>query len=188
MKKWNVLVTLLSVFALSACAGIGTSPKGLEAPIEKASIALMADVKSGGYQLVDAEELNKWLTEKKDLVLIDTPGLASADLDEAAGLARFFAAREDIDTHLVLTASMKSTDLTRVIDAYERFRPRRLLFTRLDETGSFGPILNEAVRTGKPLSFFATGQRIPEDLEAASQDKLVGLVTAGADSEALSAA
>ena len=126
--------------------------------------------------------------KSKDLVLIDTPGLSAADMDHGADLARFLATREDIDTHLVLTASMKSADLTRMIDAYERFRPQHLLFTRLDETGSFGPIFNEAVRTGKPLSFFATGQRIPEDLEAASREKLIGLVTAGGSGEALSAA
>ena len=65
---------------------------------------------------------------------------------------------------------MKSADLSRVVDAFEIFRPQRLLFTKLDETGSFGPILNEAARTGKPLSFFTTGQRIPEDLEAASRE------------------
>ncbi|MDA8124117.1 MAG: rhodanese-like domain-containing protein [Deltaproteobacteria bacterium] len=72
MKKWNGFVVLLSVLALAACAGVGTSPKGLEAPIEKASLTLMADVKAGGYPLVDTETLNKWLTEKKALVLIDT--------------------------------------------------------------------------------------------------------------------
>jgi thiosulfate/3-mercaptopyruvate sulfurtransferase len=72
MKRWNVSVALLSVLALAACAGVGTSPKGLEAPIEKASITLMADVKNGGYQLVDSESLNKWLSEKKGMILIDT--------------------------------------------------------------------------------------------------------------------
>jgi rhodanese-related sulfurtransferase len=71
MRKWSVSVALLSLFILYACAGIGTSPKGLEAPIEKASMTLVADVK-GGYQLIDAEALNKWLTEKKELILIDT--------------------------------------------------------------------------------------------------------------------
>jgi flagellar biosynthesis protein FlhF len=49
----------------------------------------------------------------------------------------------------------------------------------LDETTSFGPILAEGVRTGKPISFFATGQRIPEDLEAASRSRLSELVLAG---------
>ena len=72
MKKCFVFVALLSVFTLTACTGIGTSPKGLESPIEKASITLVADVNSGGYQLVGAETLNKWLTEKKQVVLIDT--------------------------------------------------------------------------------------------------------------------
>jgi flagellar biosynthesis protein FlhF len=60
-----------------------------------------------------------------------------------------------------------------VIDAYEIFRPRRLLFTKLDETNSLGPIFNEAVRTRKPLSFFNAGQRIPEDLETASHRRLI---------------
>ncbi len=72
MKKWIVPVALLSVLALSACAGIGTSPKGLESPIEKASMTLVTDAKSGGYQLIGAEALNKWLTEKKDVIVIDT--------------------------------------------------------------------------------------------------------------------
>ena len=115
----------------------------------------------------------------KDLIFIDTPGLAAGDLGDSAGLAHFLSNRSDVDTQLVLSSSMKSVDLTRVVDSFEIFRPQRLLFTKLDETGSFGPILNEAVRTGKPLSFFTTGQRIPEDLEAASRSRLVELILAG---------
>jgi thiosulfate/3-mercaptopyruvate sulfurtransferase len=72
IKKRIVLAALLSVFTLTACAGIGTSPKGLETPIEKASMTLVTDVKSGGYQLIGAEALNKWLTDKKNVILIDT--------------------------------------------------------------------------------------------------------------------
>jgi thiosulfate/3-mercaptopyruvate sulfurtransferase len=72
MKKYFVAIVLLSVFTLAACAGIGTSPKGLEAPIEKASMKLVTDVKDGGYKLIGTEELNKWLTDKKNLILIDT--------------------------------------------------------------------------------------------------------------------
>jgi flagellar biosynthesis protein FlhF len=73
---------------------------------------------------------------------------------------------------------MKSADLSRVVDSFGIFRPQRLLFTRLDETATFGSIFNEAARTGKPLSFFANGQRIPEDLEAASRNRLSELILA----------
>ena len=74
---------------------------------------------------------------------------------------------------------MKAADLSRMVDAFEIFRPQHLLFTKLDETGSYGPIFSEAARTGKPLSFFTAGQRIPEDLEAASPERLLDLVLAG---------
>jgi flagellar biosynthesis protein FlhF len=112
----------------------------------------------------------------KPLILIDTPGFSLADMDGAADLARAFSARSEIDVHLVLSASMKSADLTRVVDAFEIFRPSKLLFTRLDETGSFGPIFCEAARTRKALSFLGTGQRIPEDLAPAGRGLLIDLI------------
>jgi flagellar biosynthesis protein FlhF len=124
----------------------------------------------------------------KEVILIDTAGLALADLDSSAALARLLATRKDIDRQLVLSASMKPADLTRVIDAYEIFRPRRLLFTKLDETNSLGPIFNEAVRTRKPLSFFTAGQRIPEDLETATHRRLIETILGSRPAEALSAA
>lgn len=108
----------------------------------------------------------------KDLILIDTPGYGSREMDHAADLARFLAGRRDIDTHLVLTASMKSADLGRVAAQYEIFRPANLLFTRLDETGSVGPLFSLAARTGKALSFLGTGQQIPEDLEPAVAERM----------------
>jgi flagellar biosynthesis protein FlhF len=109
----------------------------------------------------------------KDLILIDTPGLGFAELPDHGSLAQFLSTRTDIDRHLVLSSSMKSADLSRVIDAFEIFRPQHLLFTRLDETVSPGGIINEAARTRKPLSLLATGQRIPEDLEAATLARLI---------------
>ncbi len=124
----------------------------------------------------------------KDLILIDTPGLAFEDMDHGLPLARYLAGRGDIDTHLVLSSSMKPADLSRVVDSFEAFQPRRLIFTRLDETSSFGPIFNEAARTGKPLSFFGCGQRIPEDLETASKARVSEMVLTGRAMRARSAA
>jgi flagellar biosynthesis protein FlhF len=109
-----------------------------------------------------------------DLVFIDTPGLSRRDMDE--DLASAIAARPEIDTHLVLPASMRTRDMHRAAEQYSVFRPNKLLFTRLDETHTFGPILSQSVRLGIPVSFLSSGQRIPEDLEAATADGLLGLV------------
>jgi len=124
----------------------------------------------------------------KDLILIDTPGFGPADMEADCGLARFLSTRTDIDTQLVLSSSMKPADVTRMVDRFEIFRPQRLLFTRLDETESVGPIFNEAARTRKPLSFFANGQRIPEDLEAVTWDRLVERLLGAPASQAASVA
>jgi flagellar biosynthesis protein FlhF len=128
----------------------------------------------------------------KDLILIDTPGLSHCDLGgesgDASPLARFLRSRPDIDTQLTLPASMKPADAARIVDAYAIFQPQRLIFTRMDETSSFGMILNEASRTGKPVSFFANGQRIPEDIEEATPARITGLVLNGNRPQARAAA
>jgi len=108
------------------------------------------------------------------LILIDTPGLSSAEMDE--GLARAIAELPDVDTHLVLPASMRSRDLRRAAARYSTFNPGKLLFTRLDETETFGPIFNQSARMAIPVSFLSSGQRIPEDIEPASTDRLLGLL------------
>jgi flagellar biosynthesis protein FlhF len=119
----------------------------------------------------------------KDLILIDTPGLSHGEIGgengDASLLARFLRSRADIDTQLAIPASMKPADAARMVDAYAVFQPQRLVFTRMDETSSFGPILNEATRTGKPVSFLTNGQRIPEDIEEATPGKITGLILSG---------
>lgn len=114
---------------------------------------------------------------QKDLILIDTPGLCRSELEAYEDLAQLLANHHPgIDTHLVLSASMRPADLRRVSEQYSIFRPRKLLFTRLDETETFGPILSRSIRMGTPISFFSRGQRIPEDLEPATKDLMLDLI------------
>ncbi|HVN06391.1 MAG TPA: hypothetical protein VMT86_18345 [Bryobacteraceae bacterium] len=110
------------------------------------------------------------------LILIDTPGFGPHDIDRAADLAGFLSSRPGIGTHLVLTASMKSADLTHVAERYEIFRPSSLLFTRVDETSSFGTAFSLSVRRAKPLSFLGTGQVIPDDIDTATKARILSLI------------
>ncbi len=108
----------------------------------------------------------------KELVLVDTPGLARGDMDDAADLAGLIASHPEIDTHLVLPAFMRASDMDRAIAQYSVFGPRTLLFTRVDETGSPEDLVEAAARHGLPLSFLGTGQQIPDDLEPADRNKM----------------
>jgi flagellar biosynthesis protein FlhF len=113
---------------------------------------------------------------QKDLILVDTPGLCRYEMEASEDLARVLAAHPGIDTHLVLPASMRAADLVRVSEQYTIFHPRKLMFTRLDETETFGPILSRSIRMGIPVSFFSRGQRIPEDLEPATVDLVLNMI------------
>jgi flagellar biosynthesis protein FlhF len=113
---------------------------------------------------------------RKDLILVDTPGLCRSEMEACEDLAKLLATHPGLDTHLVLPASMRAADLRRVSEQYSVFQPGKLLFTRMDETETVGPILSLSVRMGKPVSFFSRGQRIPEDLEPATADLLLDLM------------
>jgi flagellar biosynthesis protein FlhF len=123
-------------------------------------------------------ELDRMIEEqyKKDLILIDTPGLGKADMEDAVELAQMIGSDPDIDTHLVLPASMKAEDLARQVDQFRAFHPHKLIFTRMDESSRYGSLLSLAARTGLPVSFLAQGQRIPDDLEPATKEYLLELL------------
>jgi flagellar biosynthesis protein FlhF len=109
----------------------------------------------------------------KNLLLIDTPGLSAGDFEDARDLSGFLGRLAPKELHLVLPASMKRLDMVRCVRHFEDFKPDYLLFTKLDETASFGGAVSLALEIDKPLSFFATGQGIPEDLEAATSERLL---------------
>jgi flagellar biosynthesis protein FlhF len=115
----------------------------------------------------------------KDLVLIDTPGLSRNDGDAREELARMLGSSPRIETQLVLPASMRSLDMRRAIEECDGLTPGKLIFTRLDETRVFGPILNQSARAGKPVSFLSFGQRVPEDLGPATAAGIAGLIVRG---------
>ncbi len=129
-----------------------------------------------GFQAIETPRALAQALEEhraKDLIFIDTPGFGRNEVEDAADLAEAIASHSQIETHLVLSASMKPADMKRIAGQYEAFAPSRLIFTHLDETETFGPLLNLSVKMSKPISFFSRGQQIPEDLEPASREALV---------------
>jgi flagellar biosynthesis protein FlhF len=125
------------------------------------------------------EELPAILSEYSDydLVLIDTAGRSQRHATQIEEL-KALVATVDCEAHLVLAASTNEQDL---IDTARRFagaRVDRIIFSKLDETSRFGALLTVADRTGIPLSFLTTGQKVPEDIEPAEPGKVADLILA----------
>jgi flagellar biosynthesis protein FlhF len=124
-----------------------------------------------GFQPLDSTHaLSQALAEhaNKDLILIDTPGMTASTALAEKETAAFFAARKEIDKHLVLPATASSPTLLGYVNGFHGFAPDKLLFTRLDEIdGRLGPLLETAIESGIPLSYCSTGPSAPDDLEEA---------------------
>ncbi len=112
-----------------------------------------------------------------DLVLIDMPGIGPRDLALAEELGRLLP-QKAVTTHLVLSASTREQELCRITRRLGDLPQLRLLFTKLDETESFGTIFEVAHQTGVPLSYWSIGRRVPGDIEVASSERLAAFLTA----------
>lgn len=112
---------------------------------------------------------------KFDLLLIDTAGRSQHNIAQVGELKSLLEALQ-CETHLVLSAPVKERDMLEAAERFSAARVDRLLFTKLDETTSYGTLLNVADRTGIPLSYLTNGQKVPEDIEPADGAALANLI------------
>lgn len=112
----------------------------------------------------------------KHLVFIDTAGRSPRDREKLMEMKAFLAVNPAIETHLCLSATTRDRELAQAVARFGVLPVSRLLFTKLDESESFGSIVNVHLRDKFPLSYFTTGQRVPEDIETATSHRLAGLV------------
>ncbi len=112
----------------------------------------------------------------KNLILIDTSGRSPRDRAKLLEMKEFLAVNPAIETHLCLSAITRERALAHTINRFGVLPVKKVLFTKLDESESFGSIVNVQLRDKLPLSFFTTGQRVPEDIEAATSARVADLI------------
>ena len=161
--KRKVALVTLDTYRIAAVEQLRLFAKIIGLPVD---IALTAD------------ELEHALARHRDkeIVLIDTAGRSQRDALQMAELTTFFTENQRIGVHLVLSATASMPNLS---DTVARFKPlglASLMFTKLDESTVFGPLLSTALHTQLPMSYFTTGQRVPEDIEVATPERVVDLI------------
>lgn len=111
-----------------------------------------------------------------DLVLIDTTGRSQKDQESLLQLRHMLGAIDGVRNVLMVSATTKDSDMNEVVSRFKMFSPIGLVFSKLDETSVYGCIYNAQKRTGLPLLYFTVGQRVPEDIEKASAERVADLV------------
>ncbi len=104
----------------------------------------------------------------KDIIIIDTPGSGQRNENQIEELKAFSDAIENKLVYLTISASTRYKELIDVVERFGVLSVDSLLVTKTDEALVFGPILNLVYKFKKPLSYLTTGQKVPDDIEAAS--------------------
>jgi flagellar biosynthesis protein FlhF len=115
-----------------------------------------------------AEDMSGILAKYKnaDFVLVDTAGRSPSNDEQLDELKHFIAKTQPDEIHLVLSATTKYFDMIRIIERFGSAVPiNRMIFTKLDETRFYGAFLNLMNNFQIPLSYYAAGQNVPDDLE-----------------------
>jgi flagellar biosynthesis protein FlhF len=79
-------------------------------------------------------------------------------------------------THLVLSATTRDAELYETVGRFTIFHPIGLVLSKLDEASIYGAIYNVSHRAKLPLLYFTTGQRVPEDMEEATRERVASLI------------
>jgi flagellar biosynthesis protein FlhF len=129
------------------------------------------------------DDLDTALAEARGPLLVDTAGRSPADATSREMFA--VLAGRSVRVHLVLPASLSPGEARRAFDRFAEARPARVVLTRLDEVASIGPLVRVLREAQVPLSFFGTGQHVPEDLRRVTPVVLAqGILCADARGEA----
>jgi flagellar biosynthesis protein FlhF len=112
----------------------------------------------------------------KQLILVDTAGVNPHDPEQLKKLELLMAEIEKPHIHLVLSTTTKAGDLTVLSNAFQCIPVGNYLFTKLDESTTQGNILSRAIQSGIPLSYYADGRKIPDDIHVMTAQRLMRMI------------
>ena len=164
----RVLLLTSDTYRIAAVEQLKTYAKILGVPIE--IIFDIASIPSVVEQYDNA-----------DIILLDTAGRSQRDKKNIDIFENIYNSFTPDAVHLVLAANMKYKDMLDVVEHIPNVPISHLLFTKLDETVSYGSIFNIHQVMGCPVSFLTVGQNVPKDIETASGSRIADFLLKSED-------
>ncbi|MBK8014086.1 MAG: hypothetical protein IPK13_22405 [Deltaproteobacteria bacterium] len=114
-----------------------------------------------------------------DRIFVDTAGRSPRDTVAISDTVLGLLELPEVEIHLAMAAGTRGASMDRWMGLYPENAVKRLLFTKIDEADDLGELVRAPVRLGRPIRYIANGQRVPEDLEDATRERLLYLATHG---------
>lgn len=163
--KRNLRVGLINLdsYKVAAFDQLGTYARILNVPFRSAGTAEDLQAAIRDFQTLD-------------LVLIDTTGRSQKDPGSLNEMQKLVQTVPNVRTQLVLSVTTRDGELYDMTNRFSIFHPEGIIVSKLDEGTIYGAVFNVSQRAKLPLVYFTTGQRVPEDIEDATQERVVALI------------
>lgn len=111
-----------------------------------------------------------------DVIFVDTAGRSQKDARRLAEIRDMLAGVGGVDVHLCISLAAARETILEVARNFRVVPYNRLLITKLDESARPGVLLDLFQEAHTPLSYVTCGQEVPEDIQAASLERLLALL------------
>lgn len=111
-----------------------------------------------------------------DIVLVDTTGRSSKNKMQISELRAFIDKTKSDNIHLVLSCTTKNSDIKSIVEGFRVLNYNNIIITKLDETTTYGSMLNILQEAQKPLSYVTIGQNVPDDIKELDLDDVINLI------------
>lgn len=138
-----------------------------------------ADIMNIDFKVVfSLAEMEEAINSMKDcdVILLDTTGRSSKNTMQVLELKAFLDRAKVDNSYLVVSATTKSGDMDIIANGFSNIKYKGLILTKLDETSTYGSILNICRRTQVPIKFITVGQNVPDDIKVPLEDEIIKLV------------
>lgn len=127
------------------------------------------------YSVKDLKELLK-NENKRDFIFIDTVGCSPINLSAISEINAFIDTTQQSYKYLVLDMNYSVSSFINAVKNFSVLNPSGLILTKFDEVKEIGEVIEALQDISIPLAYFATGQKIPNDMETANKEKLQNLI------------
>ena len=107
-----------------------------------------------------------------DLIVMDTAGRNYLNELYINDLNKILLNGIPSETFLVLSLNQKYEDIVAIFEQFKKVRIDKLLFTKYDETSTYGSIFNVLSKFPYQTSFITNGQNVPDDIEIFNEEKM----------------
>lgn len=112
----------------------------------------------------------------RDIIMIDTAGRSHKNNEHVEELSLLLNEVKNKNIYLVISSTTKNSDLEDILNTYSFINNYKIIFTKLDEVSTYGPILNIAMREPEYISYVTTGQSVPDDIEVLTSNKILDML------------